>query len=472
VARIVEWLPENSFPKEAAIAMNLPVLMFCVGLALVTGVLFGIGPALQFSRPELAQVMAASARKLTAGVKGRRMHGMLVAGQIALTLLLLTAAGGTMAGFLKLMHANLGYDPHNVMSVGLPVHENTFTTWEARAAYFAQLRERMARIPEIEEAGISTNATPPENGWEQKVETRGKVEAEDQKARVNFVSPEYFSLLRIPLRQGRLMDQGEIARGARVAVVNETMARKYWPNGDALGQQVRMPALKAEAPFFLTAQGASDWMQVIGVVGDAADDGIGKAIKPGVYVPYTAAMRMGTQVLVRAKVPPLGLLHAIREQVKAVNADQQVYHDIRDLDHWISLQPEWAQGRLMAALFGIFSMLALALAAMGLYSVVSYSVAQRTNEFGIRMALGAERGDVLRLVFGSMTPVVGIGLAVGIGASLVLNRFLAAWTEAGVRDPLILVGVSVMMMAIAAVACWGPARRASGVDPIRALRYE
>jgi putative ABC transport system permease protein len=176
-------------------------------------------------------------------------------------------------------------------------------------------------------------------------------------------------------------------------------------------------------------------------------------------------------VVVVAVETPVSL-HAIREQVKAVNADQQVYHDIRDLDHWISLQPEWAQGRLMAALFGIFSMLALALAAMGLYSVVSYSVAQRTNEFGIRMALGAERGDVLRLVFGSMTPVVGIGLAVGIGASLVLNRFLAAWTEAGVRDPLILVGVSVMMMAIAAVACWGPARRASGVDPIRALRYE
>jgi hypothetical protein len=197
-------------------------------LALLTGVLFGIGPALQFSRPQLAQVMQSSARKLTAGVRGRRTHGILVAGQISLTLLLLTVAGGSTAAFMRLMRANLGYDPHNVMSVGVPVHENTFSTWDARAVYFEQLRSRLASMPEVESAGISTNATPPNNGWEVRFETHGKAPAEDQKIRLNLVSPEYFSLLHIPLKQGRLFDHAETMRGAHLALINETMARLYW----------------------------------------------------------------------------------------------------------------------------------------------------------------------------------------------------------------------------------------------------
>jgi putative ABC transport system permease protein len=472
VSRIVAWLPENSFPHEAAIRMNLPVLLFCVALALLTGVLFGIGPALQFSRPELAQVMQSSARKLTAGVRGRRTHGMLVAGQIALTLLLLTVAGGSTAAFLKLMHANLGYDPHHVMSVGVPVHENTFSTWEARAAYFEQLRSRIGSMPEVESAGISTNATPPNNGWEVRFETHGKPPAEDQRVRVNLVSPEYFSLLHIPLKQGRIFDHAETMRGAHLALINETMASLYWPNGNALDQQVRVPELKGEPPFMLAVQGSDGWMQIVGVVADARDDGLSKPVKPAVFLPFTTAMRMGTQLLVRAHVPPLGILHSVREQIRTVNPDQQAYKDIRDLDHWITMQPEWAQERLMATLFGAFSFLALALAAIGLYSVVSYSVAQRTNEFGIRMALGAERKDVLRLVFKSVAVTVGSGLIVGIVASLALNKLLSAWTEAGVRDPLILAGMALVLLCVSALACVLPARRASSVDPIQALRYE
>lgn len=472
VSRIVAWLPENSFPHEAAIRMNLPVLLFCVALALLTGVLFGIGPALQFSRPGLAQVMQSGARKLTAGVRGRRTHGMLVAGQIALTLLLLTIAGGSTAAFMRLMHANLGYDPHNVMSVGVPVHENTLPTWEARAAYFEQLRSRLAAMPEVESAGISTNATPPNNGWEVRFETHGKPPAEDQKIRVNLVSPEYFSLLHIPLKQGRMFDHAETMRAAHLALINETMARLYWPNGNALDQQVRVPELKGEPPFMLAVQGSDDWMRIVGVVADARDDGLSKPVKPAIFLPYTTAMRMGTQVLVRAHVPPLTILHSVREQIKAVNPDQQAYKDIRDLDHWITTQPEWAQERLMATLFGAFSFLALALAAIGLYSVVSYSVAQRTNEFGIRMALGAERKDVLRLVFESVAVTVGGGLIVGIAASLALNKLLSAWTEAGVRDPLILAGMALVLLFVSALACFLPARRASSVDPIQALRYE
>jgi len=250
------------------------------------------------------------------------------------------------------------------------------------------------------------------------------------------------------------------------------MARLYWPNGDALDQQVRVPELKGEPPFLLAVQGSDDWMRIVGVVADARDDGLSKPVKPAVFLPYTTAMRMGTQILVRAHVPPLTILHSVREQIKAVNPDQQAYKDIRDLDHWITTQPEWAQERLMATLFAAFSFLALALAAIGLYSVVSYSVAQRTNEFGIRMALGAERKDVLRLVFGSVTVTVGGGLILGIVGSLALNKLLSTWTETGVRDPLILAGMALVLLCVSALACFVPARRASSVDPIVALRYE
>jgi ABC-type antimicrobial peptide transport system permease subunit len=201
-------------------------------------------------------------------------------------------------------------------------------------------------------------------------------------------------------------------------------------------------------------------------------DGLSKPVKPAVFLPFTTAMRMGTQVLVRAHVPPLGILHSVREQIKAVNPDQQAYKDIRDLDHWITMQPEWAQERLMATLFGAFSLLAMALAAIGLYSVVSYSVAQRTNEFGIRMALGGgtERRIAPRICVGDGNRRQRA--ARGNCASFALNKLLSAWTEAGVRDPLILAGMVLVLLCVSALACFLPARRASSVDPIQALRYE
>jgi predicted permease len=469
---IAAWLPEYSFPHEAAIRMNVPVLLFSIALAVATGVLFGLSPAIQLSRTDLARVMQANMRKMTTGVKGRRMHGILVASQIALTLLLLTAAGAAMGGFLRMMGATLGYDPHHVMSVGVPIHDNTLKTWEERTAYFELLKDKIAAMPEVVSTGISTNATPPDNGWKTKFELLGRPAAIKQEARLNLISPEYFPLLRIPLVQGRLFDQAETVRGAHVAVINQTMAKQYWPNGDALGHELRVPELKAEPPYLLTAKGADEWLQVVGVVADARDDGLQKPIKPAVYIPYTIGMGMSTQILVRTKVEPLTMLRAIRAQVQAVNPDQQVFRDIRNLEQWITRLPEWSQQRLVATLFGAFSFLGLALAAVGLYSVVSYSVAQRTGEFGIRMALGAERRDVLGLVFRSMAVTVGGGLTAGILLSFALNQVLAKWAEGSSRDPLILIGVVVLLSIISGIACLVPARRASSIDPIQALRYE
>jgi predicted permease len=471
LALIVNWLPQFSFPHEAAIKMNLPVLLFSVGLALVTGVVFGLSPALQFSRPNIAQVMQSSTRKTTTGARGRRIHNALIAGQIALTMVMLVAAGAALQAFVRLMHVPLGYDPHNVMSVGIPVHDNTYTTWESRSAYFEQLRQKIGTMPEVEMAGISTNATPPSNGWEQRFEISGKPASEQQRSRMNFVSPEYFSVLKIPMLQGRMFDHSEITRGARVTVISQTMARQYFPNGDFLDRSIRLPELKPEAPFQLVPPGEQVF-QIIGVAADVQDDGLGKPIKPQFYVPYTTMMPVFTQILVRSRVAPLSILHEVRKQIQTIDADQQTFRDVRNLEGWITMQPEYAREHLIAFLFALFAVLALGLAAAGLYSVVSYGVAQRMGEFGIRIALGALRKDVLLMVFKSAAVSVGSGVLAGAVLALGLNRLLARWIEGMSRSPLILLAVTVVLLGTAILACLVPARRASSVDPMQALRYE
>ena len=371
-----------------------------------------------------------------------------------------------------MLHRPLGYDPQHVMSVGIPIHEHTLTTWAERSAYFAQLHERVAAIPGVVSAGISSNATPPNNGWKQPFEILGKTAGEQQEVLANFISPEYFGILHIPLMQGRLWDKNEVARGAALAVVNEAFVNKYFPGEEIIGRSVRLPRLKSEPPYRLAAAGSDGWLQITGIVADALDNGMDKPILPGIYVPYTLNMFMGTQILVRTQGVPLDMLHSIREQIAAVNPDQQVFSRVDDLESWIKREPEWARSRLISILFAAFSGLALTLAAVGLYSVVSYSVVQRTGEFGIRMALGAQRVQVMRMVLLSATTSVGIGLAVGLGFSLGLGRVVSRWVNQQAHDPFIAFAVSLLIVAIAAVACLIPARRALSVDPMTALRRE
>lgn len=279
-----------------------------------------------------------------------------------------------------------------------------------------------------------------------------------------------FPALTIGLAQGRIWDETENRRGAEVVVINEAMARKYFSNGDALGQSIKIP-LKDAPPFNRVAVGADGWLRVVGVIQDKLNDGLRNSVVPEMFVPYTLWMRMGTQILVRSAMSPLMLLTAIQKQIASVNGEQQVA-DARDLEHWIMNQPEYQQQNLVTCLFGVFAVLALLLAGVGLYSVVSYSVAQRTNEFGIRMALGASRGNVLRIVFASTLANAGGGVAVGLLLALSLNKVAAHWAEGNSRDPLMLLGATLVLVAVAAVAWAIPAHRASRVDPMAALRYE
>jgi hypothetical protein len=204
------------------IEMNLPVLLFSAGLAFATAIVFGIAPALQLSRPDVARVVQSSTRRVMGSVHGKRTHSAMVAAQVALTLLMLTAAAAAGKGFLRLVNMDLGYDPHRTMSLPIPIHDGTYRSWEQRSEYFEQIRARIAAMPQVVSAGISTNATPPANGGDGRIEIMGAGEAERPVVRVNFISPEYFPVLRIPLSQGRLWDHAETMRGAQVAVINRT----------------------------------------------------------------------------------------------------------------------------------------------------------------------------------------------------------------------------------------------------------
>ena len=466
-------LPRYAFAPEVVININLPVLFFNVAVAMATGILFGLWPALQLSRTQVGAIMQSSARRMAGSVRGRRTHNALISSQVALTLLLLAGAGSVMKNFVQLMHTPLGYDPHHVLSVSIPLHENSYTTWAARAAYYEQLRAKVAEAPSITMTAISNNAIPPWNGWDMRFDILGKPESEEQTGSINLVSAGYFATIRIPLLQGRVWNDTETSNSAHVAVVNHTLAQRYFPNGDAIGHSIKLPSIEYRPPTILSAPDITEsWLQIVGIVEDARNDGLRNPIKPAVYVPYTLSMGDWTHILVKSDVPPVTLLRTVRAQLTAVNAEQQTFSEVQDLDLFISDQAEWQQEHLAAWIFAIFAWLALALAAVGLYSVVSYTVAQRTNEFGIRMALGAQRGHVLRIVFASAVVSVGSGILAGLVLAVALNTILEKWAQGNSRDPIILLGGVLLLSVVSGIACAIPARHASQVNPMTALRYE
>ena len=471
LAVIQSLLPRSSFASEVSIGINLPVLVFSVTVALGTGVLFGLWPALQLSRTQIGQIMQSGTRRVAGSIRGRRTHSILIAAQVALTLLLLAAAGSSMKGFAQLIHQPLGFDPHNVMAIGIPLREDSYRTWPARVAYFEQLRGKVAETSGVTTAAISTDATPPRNGWIMGFEILGKPVANPPMGSINLTSPDYFSVLRIPLLQGRIWSDAENSRGAHVAVINRTLAQRYFPNGDGIGHSLKMPGLEGNPATVLSPPNiGSSWLQIVGIVDDARNDGLRTVARPAVFVPYTFSMGEGTEILVRSEVPPMTLLHTVREQLREINPDQPTFAG--DLESRLTYEPEWQQEHIAAWIFGAFAWLALALAAIGLHSVASYTVAQRTNEFGIRLALGAQRGDLLRIVFRSALGSMGAGIFAGVALSLALSQIIAKWAQGNARDPVILLAGTIILGLVSALACAIPARRASKVDPLVALRCE
>jgi hypothetical protein len=296
---------------------------------------------------------------------------------------------------------------------------------------------------------------------------------EDQMATLDLVNPGYFPTLDIPVIDGRVWNETENRNGALLAVINRTMAKRYFPKGNAIGSSLKLPAIEERPPAELSVSRLADsWLLVVGIVEDSRNDGLSNPIRPAIYIPYTLHMSMGTQFLVRSSVPPATLVHAVRKQITTVNPDQQAYRSMEDLETWITDEPEWQQEHLVSWIFGGFAALALALAAVGLYSVVSYTVAQRTSEFGIRMALGARRAHVLQIVFASTLASVTSGILMGLTLTFALGKFAAKWAAGNAHDPVLLLEGTLILVLVAGMACIIPALRAANVNPMTALRCE
>ena len=319
---------------------------------------------------------------------------------------------------------------------------------------------------------VSTDSTPPYSGVERVFEISGKSASEEQQTRVHLVGVEYFSTLRIPLLAGRIWDQAENMRGDGVVVINETMARQYWPNGDAVGKQLRVPELRSHAALEAASENSSGWREVIGVVGDARNDGLERASVPAIYAPYTTFIAPYTQFLIRTQSEPLGLLHVIREAVQSVSADQPISNGYFDLKEAIERDAQWSRQRLFSVLFGVFSSIALILALVGLFSVVSYSVVQRTNEFGVRVALGAKRGHILWVAARAAAWSACMGILIGVAADLLLRRAVVHWMDVHDAGLGSVAGVCGLLVLCTAPACLLPALRAASIRPVEALRYE
>ena len=479
LARLPLELLPKVFPSEALVRLNLPVLGFSVAVAVLAGVLFGLLPAVRFSRPNISETMQSSARRNLGSRGGRATLNTLIAGQIALTLVLLAVAGAAIAGFINLLHVHLGYDPANTLLVGGPVTKGTLPTWQERSVYVDQLGQRIAATPGVLSVASAADV-PPDSGFETELSIVGRPSPEKQKSSLNLVDPAFFPQLRIPLLRGRIWSPTENRQGLPVAVVNAAFAQRYLANSNPIGQQVAMPIFKEVAkavppgftPPVVSPAINGDAVQIVGVVADFVNEGMDKPVSPSIYLPSTAVLFNGVGYLVHTDGDPVAHLRAIQASVHAANPNQKLWSDPYTLQRLIEETPEWGMQRLISVLFGIFAAVALVLAAVGLYSAVAYAVAQRTGEFGIRMALGAPRLSILKLVVRSTLATIVGGTAVGFLIALLFRRAFAHWSEGSSQNPLILVAAVFLLAAAALAACVIPARRAATLDPMQALRSE
>ena len=470
VGTLSSMVPYYSFPHEASIRVNGMVLLFCALLAILTGALAGISPAWQLSRPALGQLIQSSSGKHPGSARGHLMHRLLIAGQLALTLFLMAGAGAAIKSFKALTHTPLGFDPSRVFALDVAYPKSANPTWQERIQAQENVRKAIEQTPGISSASVSTTWFPGFGGFYTKIELQSKPNLSEPQAVLTLVSPQILSTLRMPLVSGRMFDDAEIMRAAHVALVNQVFVKQYLGDSDPLGQHVRSPMLKVEQPNLVSTQSPDDWLEVIGVLGDARNDGLTRPVRPAIFLPYSFVLPPDERLLVRSSGDSITAVRTVKQHLRETNAELVAGRD-HTLAWWLDTQG-WGRERFIATLFTLFAALALILAATGLYSVVSYAVTQRTQEVGIRMSLGAQRSSIVRLVLSSTAFTLGVGLAVGFVLSLALNRIMTSWAGGSSRDPLTLLLSAMLLVLVATVACLIPAWRAASVDPMQALRLE
>jgi predicted permease len=465
---VLRLLPPNSVPVGdlLAVPVNVPVLLFSAGLAMASALICGLSPSLSFSRPRLT-----ATTRTTAGVESRRAHHVLLAAQIALTVLLLVGTGAAVRVLIGLYRTSLGYDPHNVIIASINLPENSYTEWADRATFYERLRNRIADVPQVESVALATSATPPRSGERSVVEVPGRDMTGDEVPILQRISGHYFATMKIPLIRGRVWSDSESAGAPHVAVVNQTMARELWPDGSAIGRRVLIPGyIKSVTYFRLAAPGSDGWFEIVGVVGDTPNVGLHEPPAPSIYVPYTLMLSDALNVILRTSHDPLSMTRSIREAVRTVDPNQPM-NVVRTAEDALA-SAGWARERFVALLLLGFAVFALMLAIVGLYSVVSYSVSCRFKEFGIRMALGAGRGRIVTTAVQPAALAIVAGLFAGLALSVGLNKVVAQWSIGNLSDPVVLLAVSLVLFVVTMMSAAIPANRAASSQPADALRTD
>jgi predicted permease len=473
LAKLPLSLSPDSFPAESVIRINASVLAFSVALALLCGIFFGLVPALRLSRSDPARSLPG--RQIGVGAAPtKRRWSVLIAAQVALTLLLMATAGTAIHSFLELIQMPLGYDPANVINLGMGLRSAERQSREARTAYIEQIREKIASVPGILTVAVGTDATPPFSdpvNTESSFNIDGTRASEQPQARVMLVGQQYFAALRVPFVQGRIWNSDENTRGDFIAVVNRAFATRYLSSSNALGRQLRIAALPFQNHLTAVSAQSTAWRQIVGVVGDARNDGVDRPVAPAIYLPYTTLIRERVEFFVRTQGDPLTYLHSIRAAVASVAPDQQISNGAFTLNEAIERDPQYSRQRLFSILFGVFSAMALGLALVGVFSVVAYSVAQRTTEFGIRLALGAPRAHVLWIAARKASISAAAGIAIGLACDAFLGAAVAHWMQISFAVRSLFAAASFLALS-ALLACLLPARHAIAVQPVEALRHE
>jgi putative ABC transport system permease protein len=437
--------------------MDLRVLAFTLVISIASGVLFGLAPSLQLSRPDLNTMLREEGRGSTGNRSRDRARGMLVIAQVALAMVLLVGAGLLVRSFLRLRTASAGFDPRGTLTMQTYLPPARYPAARQRIAFYTAALENMRRVPGVEAASISTALPVLANHGTPFLFEGQPVLALGQRpvALIQAISADYPKTMGIAVVAGRGFTDHDDADAAPVMLVNQSIVRKYWANQNPLGKRVFVGNLPK--PF-----------EVVGVLGDAKNNSLAEAPGVEVFVPFPQLPSPLLYLSVRTAVEPHSLASALRAGIAAADPDQPLT-EIETMEE--RMEEASASPRFTMLLIGVFSVTAFILAVVGIYGVIAYSVAQRTQELGIRIALGAERRDILRLVIGGGLLLTLIGIAIGLVGSIALTRVMAAMLyETSATDPVILLGSAAVFLGVAAVAGYLPARRAAGIDPGEALR--
>lgn len=463
---LVALIPDGLIPREAEIRLNPPVLLFSLGTAIATALIFGLAPALSAARKNLVEPLKDAGKGVSGGFRKGKLRNALVVAEIALSLVLLSGAGLLIKSFVRLQTVDLGFNPKGILFARLPFPQGQYESAEEKQRFFRDLLARVHRLPGVVAATESTTL-PPYGGYRSDIDISGKTHSERWQSIVQFVSEGYFATIELRLLRGRTLSETEVSGARKVAVVNQVLVNRFLPGEDPIGKLIRVRGLET-----LNRGAVKDAVfEVIGVMADAKNQGIQEPALPEMFVPHSLTGQFQRAIMARTSVPPLTLLKNVQREIWAV--DRNVALTLTGTLEDFLKQFTYAEPQFGLVLMTVFAAVGLVLVALGVFSVIAYTVSRQTHEIGVRMALGAGRGDVLWMVLGMGGKLLAVGVLLGLAGALAATRAIAAqlWGVSP-RDPATL-GIVVGVVAVSGLAaCYFPAIRATRVDPLLALRHE